>query len=246
MSSITGNEDRLPNGDADATYGFVGIGAMGFWMAMNVRAKVPSTSAFFVFDKDQERIETFCRRALGPVTVAASPKQIAEECVCLNVYQKSCEYESNIISQDVIITSLPTGPAVDQVWSDSVTGLLAANPTSKQRLFLDTSSIPVNTSLQLRKQVDDSGFSEFVDCPVSGGIPGAEKGELVFMVGGTVEQFERATPVLQFMAKPETIYYCGPAGAGTATKVINNYVGAASFVALCEGTLTFLTTSHMT
>lgn len=75
---------------------------------------------------------------------------------------------------------------------------------------------------------------------MSGGVPGAEKGELVFMVGGTAEQLERATPTLLFMAKPESIYYCGPAGAGMATKVINNYVAAASYIALCEGKSTFL------
>lgn len=66
-----------------ATYGFIGIGDMGCEMSWNLRKKMPSESKLIVCDVIEERIEkllTKCK-GLGPVGVAASPKEITESCV---------------------------------------------------------------------------------------------------------------------------------------------------------------------
>lgn len=81
MSSLPKNS--TPSNDMpDATYGFIGVGAMGCGMALNVRAKIPMNSSFFVFDIDETKIKNLSERAERRVSVATSPKQIAEECVC--------------------------------------------------------------------------------------------------------------------------------------------------------------------
>lgn len=77
--------------------------------------------------------------------------------------------------------------------------------------------------------------SEFLDAPVSGGIPPAHAGTLSFMVGGPKGVFETAKPIMATMGKAENLIHCGGSGAGLATKQINNYIAYCSYVALCEG-----------
>jgi 3-hydroxyisobutyrate dehydrogenase-like beta-hydroxyacid dehydrogenase len=62
--------------------------------------------------------------------------------------------------------------------------------------------------------------SEFLEAPVTGGTWGAEKGELVFMVGGEASTLKRAEPVLGAMGKKW--FHLGPVGAGQTVKLAMN------------------------
>jgi 3-hydroxyisobutyrate dehydrogenase-like beta-hydroxyacid dehydrogenase len=53
------------------------------------------------------------------------------------------------------------------------------------------------------------------------------------MCGGEAATFERARPVLS--AVGQSVYRCGPTGAGAATKLINNFIVASTHLAVCEG-----------
>ena len=66
----------------------------------------------------------------------------------------------------------------------------------------------------------------FVDAPVGRLASHADRGESLFMVGGTPEDFERVRPLLEAMGT--TIHHCGPVGSGTRTKLINNYLAVTS------------------
>lgn len=122
------------------------------------------------------------------------------------------------------------------MFTDPSTGLLSVSQHSGTRkFFLETSTIEVRTSNEVLEEVKKSGLGDFIDCPVSGGIPAADQGNLTFMVGGTQELLDRAKPVLSTMGRAENIIFCGPAGAGLATKQINNYIANVSYIALCEG-----------
>ena len=72
-----------PHGMPRVTYGFIGIGRMGFPMALNLREKMPPASKLVVCDVNKSRIEDFLEqsRSLGPVSDASSPKEVAEQCV---------------------------------------------------------------------------------------------------------------------------------------------------------------------
>lgn len=75
----------------------------------------------------------------------------------------------------------------------------------------------------------------FVDAPVSGGPMGAQDGSLTFMVGADApEAFARAKGYLDHMGKPDAVFHCGAVGAGTAFKVINNYLSAITSLAASE------------
>lgn len=76
----------------------------------------------------------------------------------------------------------------------------------------------------------------FVDAPVSGGPMGAHAGTLAFMVGAaTPAAFSHARAAyLTHMGSAASIFHCGAVGAGTAFKIINNYLSAVTSLAASE------------
>lgn len=89
--------------------------------------------------------------------------------------------------------------------------------------------------MQIGDLVRESGLGLFVGAPVSGGPKFSNLGQLTFMVGGSPEEFAIVKPILSMMGKEEAIFHCGAAGAGLATKQLNNYLAFVSFIGLCEG-----------
>ncbi len=72
----------------------------------------------------------------------------------------------------------------------------------------------------------------FLDAPVSGGRAGAEQGTLTIIVGGAAADVARARPVLEAMGS--RIAHVGEVGAGTAVKMANQVLLAASLLAARE------------
>lgn len=83
----------------------------------------------------------------------------------------------------------------------------------------------------VQKLIHERGY-QFVDAPVSGGVPGAINGTLTFMVGGKPEEFNKVKDVLQDMGGKIT--HCGDYGMGQAAKLANNMMLAISMVGLAE------------
>ena len=64
------------------------------------------------------------------------------------------------------------------------------------------------------------------------GVGAATKGVLTFMVGGSKESYDRATPLLECMGK--AVMHCGESGAGQATKICNNMILGISMIGVSE------------
>jgi 3-hydroxyisobutyrate dehydrogenase len=127
---------------------------------------------------------------------------------------------------DVVITMLPAAKQVRAVFHDDVA------PNAKPgTLLIDCSTIDVTSAREVGEGLNDLGF-DFLDAPVSGGIAAAAGGSLTFMVGGTDEQFERARPFLEPMAK--AVIHAGQLGAGQAAKICNNMILGATMIVTCE------------
>ncbi|CAH0023714.1 unnamed protein product [Clonostachys rhizophaga] len=199
----------------DVTYGFVGIGQMGWGMAMNLRRKIPQSSNLLICEMSQSRLDQFVQgaRLKGKIGIAGSPKELAEKAT-------------------IIITMLPKAAHVREVYTNSSSGFLGAGKQPAPIHFFECSTIEVATSVEVSKAVSNLEMGTFIDAPVSGGPNGANAGSLTIMVGGSEEAFKFAEPILQFMGK--NIFHCGPAGAGLATKQINNYLSSVCTVGVCE------------
>lgn len=63
--------------DLSATIAFIGIGNMGWGMAMNLRAKLPKSSKFIICEINEARRAQFVEEADGLVQVATSPREAA-------------------------------------------------------------------------------------------------------------------------------------------------------------------------
>jgi 3-hydroxyisobutyrate dehydrogenase len=127
---------------------------------------------------------------------------------------------------EVVITMLPAAQHVRAVYEKDV-----APNAAPGTLLIDCSTIDVASARDVGEAMKAAGF-DFVDAPVSGGIAAAAAGTLTLMVGGTDEQFERARPFLEPMAK--AVIHAGALGAGQAAKICNNMILGATMVATCE------------
>jgi 3-hydroxyisobutyrate dehydrogenase len=181
--------------------GFIGLGNMGGPMAGNLVKAGEHVSGFDV--------------------VAASRDASARDGVEIVANAGSC-----VENADVVITMLPAGVHVRQVFAESVL------PNAQSgALLIDCSTIDVDSARAVGAQARAAGF-DFADAPVSGGIAAAEAGSLTFMVGCDEALFPRVEQALQPMAK--AVIHAGEAGAGQAAKICNNMVLGVSMLGVCE------------
>jgi 3-hydroxyisobutyrate dehydrogenase len=129
---------------------------------------------------------------------------------------------------DVVITMLPSGTEVREVYLGPAGIVANANPG---KLLIDCSTIDVATARAVAAEAEKRGLL-MLDAPVSGGVGGATAGTLTFMVGGSAQAFMRAESILQKMGK--TIVHAGGAGNGQAAKICNNMILGVSMIAVSE------------
>lgn len=184
-----------------ARIAFIGLGNMGSGMAANLAKAGHDVRAF---DLSAEALERAAK-------AGCLPSKSAEEAVA---------------EAEAVITMLPAGKHVREVYETSIIGKA---PTTA--ILLDCSTIDVATARDENAKAQSQGYA-MVDAPVSGGIAAAEAGTLTFMVGGTKEAFERAKPYLEIMGK--AVIHAGTPGAGQAAKICNNMLLGSSMVATCE------------
>lgn len=89
------------------------------------------------------------------------------------------------------------------------------------KLVVDFSSIAPDSARAFAERLAAKGMG-LVDAPVSGGVPGAEKGTLAIMAGGRAADIERVRPIILHMAQRFT--RMGDSGAGQATKLCNQVI----------------------
>lgn len=90
-------------------------------------------------------------------------------------------------------------------------------------LVIDCSTVSAETARTASGLLQPRGV-DFLDCPVSGGVEGAQNATLAIMAGGSPEAFERAQPILAALGK--TITHFGPTGSGQAAKATNQIMCA--------------------
>jgi 3-hydroxyisobutyrate dehydrogenase len=189
-----------------ARVGFIGLGNMGLPMALNL---VKAGHAVQGFDLNADAVAKLVE-AGG--TAASSVHNAAS-------------------GVDVVVTMLPAGQHVRDVYTGAGGVLASADPNT---LLIDSSTIDVASARAVAEAAAAKKLL-MIDAPVSGGVGGAQAGTLTFMVGGPERAFEQAKPYLEAMGK--TIVHAGGAGNGQAAKICNNMILGVSMIATCEGFL---------
>ena len=130
---------------------------------------------------------------------------------------------------DIVISLLENGPVVASVLFEQ--GAAAAlRPGS---LFIDMASIKPAEARAHAARLAERGVRH-LDTPVSGGTVGAEAGTLAIMVGGEVQDFERARPVFEVLGRATHV---GPHGAGQLAKLANQMIVGITIGAVAEALL---------
>jgi 3-hydroxyisobutyrate dehydrogenase len=159
-----------------------------------------------VWNRTRERAREFVER--GAAT-AATPRDVAAK-------------------SEVVITMVSDPPALEEVLfgpKGVIDGL------QKSAVLIDSST--VSPALARRAAAACAEHeAEFLDAPVTGGTWGAEKGELVFMVGGRKDVLEKVYAVLAAMGKQ--CFHLGGHGAGQTMKLAMNMILALQVDALAE------------
>jgi 3-hydroxyisobutyrate dehydrogenase/2-hydroxy-3-oxopropionate reductase len=96
----------------------------------------------------------------------------------------------------------------------------------------DASTISPEESRRIGERLAAQGI-HFLDAPCTGSKPGAEKGDLTFMVGGDPEVFQRIRAFFDPMGKQ--LYYCGGPGLGLHAKLTQNLILSNLLQAFNEG-----------
>ncbi len=125
-------------------------------------------------------------------------------------------------ASDVVITMLPNSAVIEEVVLGAG-GVLDAG--REGMLVMDMSTVDPETTDRLAVAAGERGMT-FVDAPVGRLASHADAGESLFMVGASDADFARVEPLLEAMGT--TIYHCGAPGAGTRSKLVNNFLAIAS------------------
>ena len=182
--------------------GFIGLGIMGLPMAANL---LKAGCSVLVHDVSAPAME----RAAALGAVPATMEELGESCT-------------------LVFLSLPNGDIGKAVLlgEDGLTARL--QPGS---LVVDTSSITPEQASDCGRALAAQGIG-YLDAPVSGGEPGAIQGTLSFMVGGSEENFRRATPCFEIMGS--SVVRIGDVGSGSVAKLANQVIVNLTIAAVSE------------
>ena len=125
----------------------------------------------------------------------------------------------------IVFLCLPTNDAV----ISQVQGL--TERCAAETVSVDMGSTAPHIIRTLSGKAAEKGMA-LLDCPVSGGLPGAEAGTLSIMCGGEETVFLQIQPYLRTMGT--SVVYMGASGCGSTAKLANNMMVGAHLSAMAE------------
>ncbi len=183
--------------------GFLGVGNMGSPMAGKL---LDGGHDLTIYDVCDEAMRPLLQRQARP---ARSPKDLADQC-------------------EIVFVSLPTLEAFRAV-AFGEDGLAQGRTL---HLLVNTCTIGVPFVREVEQAMAVHGVT-VVDCPISGGPPGARAGTLSVMVSGDPAAVERVRPMISLWGRTLTVAGDKP-GAAQVLKLTNNILSAVALAATAE------------
>jgi len=185
--------------------GIIGLGKMGFNLALNLKRNnyqvvAQDVNTDFVSKIGQEGIET-----------AYTVEELSQK----------------LTSRRVIWLMVPAGKIVDSV----IVSLLPY--LSKNDIIIDGGNSNYNDSKRRYAQLKEYGI-DFLDCGTSGGTSGALNGACT-MIGGDADVFDYVAGVFKDISVENGFLYTGAAGSGHFTKMVHNGIEYGMMQSIAEG-----------
>lgn len=185
---------------------FIGLGIMGSRMAANL---LEHEVDLIVWNRSEDPVRSL---EIKGATVARSAKEAVREA-------------------DLVFSMLSTPNVVEELFFGK-DGLLST--MKKNAYWLDCSTVNPSFSERANEMAIHFG-QNFIDAPVAGSKPQAEKAELVFFVGGQEEQLAFIRPYLDMMGNK--VLFLGEKTKGAAFKMLVNVLLAQSMLIFSETVL---------
>ena len=184
--------------------GFIGLGLMGGNMVENLQKR---GFEVIVMDLNKDAVAKVLAR--GNATEASSPKELAEK-------------------SDIVQFCLTTSAVVEKiVYGED--GVLAGIKPGSVLIDFGT-SIPASTK-KIGADLAAKGVG-MIDAPLGRTPAHAKDGLLNIMAAGDKATFDKYEGMLK--EQGENVFYLGALGAGHTTKLINNFMGMTSVVAMSQ------------
>jgi 3-hydroxyisobutyrate dehydrogenase len=182
---------------------FIGLGTMGLGMSNRL---IDAGYPLAVWNRSPEKAAGLAAKG---ARVAANPRDAAKDA-------------------EIIIAMVADDPASRSTWLGESGALAGAKNGA---IGIDCSTLTIEWVRELAAEASKRGV-HFLDVPVTGTKPHAEKGELTLLVGGDAADLEKVRPALAVMSKE--IVHLGPIGSGAAIKLVNNFLCGVHAAALGE------------
>ncbi len=185
--------------------GLIGLGRMGFNLALNAIDHRQEIVAFDISHKEIQKIT-----AAG-VIPAFSLKELVDQ----------------LPSKKIVWIMIPAGSSVDEVLDQLVQYLGSGS------IIIDGGNSFYKDSQKRQKALLERGIT-FMDVGTSGGIEGARRGACM-MIGGDFNIFQVIEPFVKAVCVENGYGYMGESGAGHFVKMVHNGIEYGMMQAIGEG-----------
>ncbi len=181
----------------------LGLGIMGSGMA---RRLLSADFPLAVYNRNREKCISLGEAG---AIIAATPREAAAR-------------------SQIVLSMVADDAASRNVWLGETGALAGASPNS---ILIECSTLSIGWIQDLAAKAT-AHSCQFLDAPVTGTKPHAASGEILFLVGGSVEALDAARPVFSVLGRD--VIHLGPVGSGALMKLINNFLCGVQVASFAE------------
>jgi 6-phosphogluconate dehydrogenase len=185
--------------------GLIGLGKMGYNLALNFKRNGHSVIAYDTSKPAMERIQS------EGITTVASISELVQA----------------LPGRRVIWIMVPAGGIVD-ILINNLDDFLR-----KGDILIDGGNSFFKDTQRRSRDLERIGI-QLLDCGTSGGVTGALHG-VCTMIGGSQEAYEYCKPIFDSMSVENGSLFCGKSGSGHFVKMIHNGIEYGMMQAIAEG-----------
>ncbi len=185
--------------------GLIGLGKMGYNLALNFKNHGHQVTAFDVNKAAVEKIG-----AEGISTAQSIPDLV-----------------NSLTGKRVIWLMVPAGNVVDVILNNLKNHLKAGD------ILIDGGNSHYKETIARARDLEKTGI-HLLDCGTSGGVNGALHG-VCTMIGGKKEIFDHCDSLFKSISVPNGYLYCGKAGSGHFVKMVHNGIEYGMMQSIAEG-----------